>query len=112
MRTLLPKDIAKHIENLLEPFGHKEHTLGYWEREVARNGIDWIFSAKGDTKTWEAWREPKPWRTPPQHVINLHDSWWWYDSGLARAVEMIEGSHGALDVLPFARKQEILNRKR
>lgn len=107
---MLPQDIAKHIEGLLEPFGHNEDTLGYWEREVARNGIDWIFKAHGgDHTNWEAWREPHPWRIPPQHAINLNDSWWWLDIGLSHAVKMIEGPHtSALDMLPLARKQEIL----
>jgi len=110
---LLPKDIANHIESLLEAFGHNEDTLGYWEREVARNGIDWIFKARGgDHTNWEAWREPHPWRIPPQEPINVNAPWWFMDIGLMHAVVMLENPKAsALDVLPFARKQEILNRK-
>jgi hypothetical protein len=94
---LLPEDIAKHIENLLEPFGYKENTLGYWEREVARNGIDWIFKARGgDHTNWEPWREPCPWRPPLRTHRDLTDSFSWYDSGLAHALEMIQGKKGRI----------------
>lgn len=99
----MPQDIAKHIEGLLEQFGHNEDTLGYWEREVARNGIDWIFSPNGDVLNWEAWREPKPWRSPLHTHRDLTDSFSWYDSGLAHALQMIQGK----EVRILAIEQEI-----
>lgn len=92
---MLPDDLvrdakqkADKLREILEPFGCTYDVAGYWERGVPLN-FHWLD---------EWWYGPRPWERPPQQKENAEDDRMWYwDRGLARAIELQTGSHAAYE---------------